>query len=286
MDLDVLDEIDVPRPWHGAHPYGRRAAEQRAYREAVWGPLPDGVRGKTRLADRMGFRTVRAVEHHFREGRSHCPAPEVLLGRLAGLTERIRLGFGVPLTPFGFTPPQRIAEKVATVDGLSGGRVEWGTGRSGGRCRCPRRAGRSGGRRGGAGRRSQGRGRWRGRSRGRRGPAGRRGRGPGLRVLCADVDPGRAAAVAAEVGGVPHTADVTRREAVRDLFAHAPRLLGAPSAGWSTSSARPATRPWPSWTTPAGTGTAPLHAAYGAAKAALRRWCGPPRSNRARTGYG
>ncbi|MEV7615926.1 LLM class flavin-dependent oxidoreductase [Streptomyces sp. NPDC089799] len=121
MDLDVLYEIDVPKPWHGAHPHGQRAAEQRAYREAV---------EQIRLADRMGFRTVWAVEHHFREGRSHCPAPEVLLGHLAGLTERIRLGFGVTLTPFGFTPPQRIAEKVATVDVLSGGRVEWGTGRS------------------------------------------------------------------------------------------------------------------------------------------------------------
>ncbi|AWZ07603.1 MULTISPECIES: LLM class flavin-dependent oxidoreductase [unclassified Streptomyces] len=121
MDLDVLYEIDVPRPWPGAHPHGQRAAEQRAYREAV---------EQIRLADRMGFRTVWAVEHHFREGRSHCPAPEVLLGHLAGLTERIRLGFGVTLTPFAFTPPQRIAEKVATVDVLSGGRVEWGTGRS------------------------------------------------------------------------------------------------------------------------------------------------------------
>jgi alkanesulfonate monooxygenase SsuD/methylene tetrahydromethanopterin reductase-like flavin-dependent oxidoreductase (luciferase family) len=78
----------------------------------------------------MGFNTIWAVEHHFREGRSHCPAPEVLLGHLAGLTEQIRLGFGVTLTPFGFTPPQRIAEKVATVDVLSQGRVEWGTGRS------------------------------------------------------------------------------------------------------------------------------------------------------------
>src|SRR6185312_16940673 len=44
--------------------------------------------------------------------------------------EQIKLGFGVTLTPFGFIHPARLAEKVATVDVLSHGRVEWGTGRS------------------------------------------------------------------------------------------------------------------------------------------------------------
>jgi len=121
VKLDLLYEVDVPKPWSAAHPYGQRTAEQRAYKEAV---------EQIRLADSLGFNTVWAVEHHFREGRSHCPAPEVLLGALSQVTEEIRLGFGVTLTPFGFTPPQRIAEKVAAVDILSGGRVEWGTGRS------------------------------------------------------------------------------------------------------------------------------------------------------------
>lgn len=121
MKLDLLYEVDAPRPWPGKHPHGQRAAEQRAYYEAI---------EQIRSADPLGFHTIWAVEHHFREGRSHCPAPEVLLGHLAAVTERIRLGFGVTLTPFGFTPPQRVAEKVATVDILSRGRVEWGTGRS------------------------------------------------------------------------------------------------------------------------------------------------------------
>ena len=121
MKLDLLYEVDAPKPWSKPHPYGQREAEQRAYREAV---------EQIRLADSLGFNTVWAVEHHFREGRSHCPAPEVLLGALSQITEQIRLGFGVTLTPFGFTPPQRIAEKVAAVDILSNGRVEWGTGRS------------------------------------------------------------------------------------------------------------------------------------------------------------
>ena len=121
MKLDLLYEIDVPKPWPGPHPYGQRQAEQTAYREAL---------EQIRLADRFGFNTTWHVEHHFREGRSHSPAPEVILGALSQCTENLRLGFGVTLMPHAFTPPMRVAEKVATVDILSGGRVEWGTGRS------------------------------------------------------------------------------------------------------------------------------------------------------------
>src|SRR5262245_49861727 len=121
MKLDILYEVDAPKPWGAPHPHGQRERERRAYYEAL---------AQIELADSLGFHTIWAVEHHFREGRSHCPAPEVLLGALSQVTEHIRLGFGVTLTPFGFTPPQRIAEKVATLDILSGGRAEWGTGRS------------------------------------------------------------------------------------------------------------------------------------------------------------
>jgi alkanesulfonate monooxygenase SsuD/methylene tetrahydromethanopterin reductase-like flavin-dependent oxidoreductase (luciferase family) len=121
MELDLLYEIDAPKPWPGKHPYGQKAVEQAAYREAI---------EQIKLADRIGFHTSWHVEHHFREGRSHSPAPEVLLGALSQVTEQIRLGFGVTLTPHPFTPPMRVAEKVATADILSKGRVEWGTGRS------------------------------------------------------------------------------------------------------------------------------------------------------------
>ena len=85
---------------------------------------------QVRLADEMGFNIAWFVEHHFREGRSHCPAPEVVLGALTQITRNLRLGFGVTLLPFGFTHPARVAEKVATADILSNGRVVWGTGRS------------------------------------------------------------------------------------------------------------------------------------------------------------
>src|SRR6516165_6459890 len=53
-----------------------------------------------------------------------------MIGALTQATKDIRLGFGVTLLPFGFTHPARVAEKVAAADILSGGRVEWGTGRS------------------------------------------------------------------------------------------------------------------------------------------------------------
>ena len=100
MKLDVLYEIDCPRPWPEPHPLGQRHAEQRSYREAL---------EQIRLADQLGFHTTWHVEHHFRAGRSHCPAPEVVLGALSQITEQIRLGFGVTLLPHAFGPPMRVA---------------------------------------------------------------------------------------------------------------------------------------------------------------------------------
>lgn len=54
----------------------------------------------------------------------------MIIGALSQCTENLRLGFGVTLMPHAFTPPMRVAEKVATADVLSNGRIEWGTGRS------------------------------------------------------------------------------------------------------------------------------------------------------------
>ena len=122
MKLDLLYEIQPKiEPYDKPFPYGQREAEQQAYREAV---------AEIQFADTLGFETAWCVEHHFRLGRSACPTPEAVLGGLALTTENIRLGFGVVLMPFGFVNPARVAEKVAVVDILSNGRVEWGTGRS------------------------------------------------------------------------------------------------------------------------------------------------------------
>jgi alkanesulfonate monooxygenase SsuD/methylene tetrahydromethanopterin reductase-like flavin-dependent oxidoreductase (luciferase family) len=122
MKLDLLYEFQPKiKPWDKPHPYGQREAEQRAYDEGI---------AEIQLADKLGFNTVWCVEHHFRDGRSASPCSEAVLGGLALSTQQIKLGFGVTLMPFGFIHPARVAEKVATVDVLSHGRVEWGTGRS------------------------------------------------------------------------------------------------------------------------------------------------------------
>src|ERR671930_661171 len=80
------------------------------------------------LADEVGFDAVWFVEHHFLTSFSMSPCPEVIFGGLSRLTKRIRLGFGVVILPYHH--PVRVAERVAMVDHLSGGRVEFGTGRS------------------------------------------------------------------------------------------------------------------------------------------------------------
>lgn len=121
MELGLLYEFEAPQPWGAEHPWGQRNAERQSYRNAL---------EQIVLADKKDFHTVWCVEHHFREGRSHMPCNEAVLGALSQITSKIRLGFGVTLLPHEFIHPVRVAEKVATVDVLSQGRVEWGMGRS------------------------------------------------------------------------------------------------------------------------------------------------------------
>ncbi|MCI0441441.1 MAG: LLM class flavin-dependent oxidoreductase [Chloroflexi bacterium] len=80
------------------------------------------------LADEVGFDYLWFVEHHFLTSFSGSSAPEVIISALAKLTKRIRLGFGVVVLPNH--RPIQVAERVAMVDHLSGGRVEFGVGRS------------------------------------------------------------------------------------------------------------------------------------------------------------
>ncbi len=79
------------------------------------------------FAEEQGFESVWVLEHHFTDLYSYCSAPEILLTSLAAHTSRVRLGCGVCLLPYH--NPVTVAERYATLDHLSNGRLEFGIGR-------------------------------------------------------------------------------------------------------------------------------------------------------------
>jgi alkanesulfonate monooxygenase SsuD/methylene tetrahydromethanopterin reductase-like flavin-dependent oxidoreductase (luciferase family) len=85
---------------------------------------------QVQLADRLGYRRVWFTEHHFLPDLSQSSAPEIMLSYLAAKTDNIRLGHGVVLLPHVINHPARVAERIAVLDVLSGGRVDFGTGRA------------------------------------------------------------------------------------------------------------------------------------------------------------
>jgi alkanesulfonate monooxygenase SsuD/methylene tetrahydromethanopterin reductase-like flavin-dependent oxidoreductase (luciferase family) len=114
MKFGLFYELSVPRPW-------TRESERTVYMNAL---------EQTRLADELGFDQVWAVEHHFLEEYSHCPAPELFLTACAMQTTQIHVGFGIVVCVPQINHPIKIAERTAVLDILSGGRLEVGTGRS------------------------------------------------------------------------------------------------------------------------------------------------------------
>ena len=93
-----------------------------------WNALYRETLDECELADQVGFDNLWFVEHHFLMGFSGSPCPEVMFGALSQRTKNIRIGFGVSVLPNHH--PIRVAERVAMVDQLTNGRVEFGTGRS------------------------------------------------------------------------------------------------------------------------------------------------------------
>ena len=83
------------------------------------------------LAEEMGFDRVWAVEHHCLQWYAHMSAPETFLAYVAGRTSRIRIGHGVVCLPFRMNHPVKVAERVAMLDILSKGRVDFGIGKGG-----------------------------------------------------------------------------------------------------------------------------------------------------------
>ena len=113
MKFGIFYELQLPRPWG-------QDSERQLYHNAL---------EQLELADHLGVDYAWEVEHHFLEEYSHCPAPEVFLGAASQRTKQIRLGHGIiQLTT---NHPARVAERVATLDLLSNGRVEFGMGEGG-----------------------------------------------------------------------------------------------------------------------------------------------------------
>ncbi|HKV53538.1 MAG TPA: LLM class flavin-dependent oxidoreductase [Candidatus Binataceae bacterium] len=78
------------------------------------------------IMDRSGYEAVWLTEHHFSD-YSVCPSIPVMGAHVAARTKRLRIGAGVTLA--AFYHPLRLAEEIALLDILSGGRVNWGAGR-------------------------------------------------------------------------------------------------------------------------------------------------------------
>ncbi|HEY1299180.1 MAG TPA: LLM class flavin-dependent oxidoreductase [Stellaceae bacterium] len=78
------------------------------------------------IMDRTGYDAVWLAEHHF-SSFSVCPSVHMMGTLAAARTKRLRIGTAVSLAPFYH--PLRLAEEVALLDMLSGGRVNWGAGR-------------------------------------------------------------------------------------------------------------------------------------------------------------
>ncbi len=114
MKFGIFYEHQLPRPWG-------EGDELKLFQEAL---------DQVELADRLGIDYAWEVEHHFLEEYSHSSAPEVFLAACSQRTQQIRLGHGIVLLPPGYNAPARVAERIATLDLVSGGRVEFGTGES------------------------------------------------------------------------------------------------------------------------------------------------------------
>jgi len=114
MKFGIFYEHQLPRPWNDG-------TELKLFQDAL---------EQVELADRLGIDFAWEVEHHFLEEYSHSSAPEVFLAAASQRSKNIRLGHGIMLMPPNYNHPARCAERIATLDLVSNGRVEFGTGES------------------------------------------------------------------------------------------------------------------------------------------------------------
>ena len=114
MKFGIFYEHQLPKPWD-------EGVELKLFQDAL---------DQVELADKLGIDYAWEVEHHFLEEYSHSSCPEIFLAAASQRTTNIRLGHGIRQVITNYNHPARTAECIATLDLVSGGRVEFGTGES------------------------------------------------------------------------------------------------------------------------------------------------------------
>ncbi|HIG42066.1 MAG: LLM class flavin-dependent oxidoreductase [bacterium] len=114
MKFGIFYEHQLPKPWS-------EGLEQKLFSDAL---------DQVELADRLGIDYAWEVEHHFLEEYSHSSAPEIFLAAASQRTSNIRLGHGIRQVIANYNHPARTAECIATLDLVSNGRVDFGSGES------------------------------------------------------------------------------------------------------------------------------------------------------------
>ncbi len=117
MKLDIFTEIQ----------------RQHCDASGGFGPLLRDSLAQARAADRAGFDCWWQVEHHCTPDFSYSSCPEMILQEVARATRRLRVGHAGVLAPFEINHPLRAAERAAFLDNVSGGRLELGLAKSGGK---------------------------------------------------------------------------------------------------------------------------------------------------------
>jgi alkanesulfonate monooxygenase SsuD/methylene tetrahydromethanopterin reductase-like flavin-dependent oxidoreductase (luciferase family) len=117
MKFGIQYQLNVVRPMDADD--WRPDDEHKRFQEAL---------EQIEFADKLGFDYIFETEHHFLEEYSASSAPEVFLAAASQRTKNARLIHGIVQMPPKQNHPARVAERIATLDLVSNGRVEFGTG--------------------------------------------------------------------------------------------------------------------------------------------------------------
>lgn len=115
MKLDIFAEVEKADIGPGGGDHHRLIQETLA---------------QAQVADSAGFDCWWEVEHHTAVEMSYSSAPDVILSAISQRTKKMRVGHAAVLAPHNFSHPIRIAERAATLDLVSDGRLELGFARS------------------------------------------------------------------------------------------------------------------------------------------------------------